>query len=201
VAALRTDGALGPIQIKWVGLLAAAFVASLVPYSKLGGWVNVLIPVFVLSWPVALLLFDARRRSAIVAAGVILLFLKYDPAAFVPSEARWHDAARLDEIVRGLDGGVVVTTSPYVAVRAGKGTEQPILQGFVDAEHGGMRVDYLEALDKSGARWVITTGRAVDRDIVGLLERKFERERDLDVHLESLSDWDRPPPPTLWRRR
>ena len=94
-----------------------------------------------------------------------------------------------------------MTTSPYVGVRAGKGVEQPIVQGYGDAIGGGIVADYVDALDKSGARWVITTGRGIDRDLFPRLEKRFERVRDLDVHLESLSDWDRPEPPTLWRRR
>jgi hypothetical protein len=198
---LRARGALEPTVLKWLGLLGAGVVAALVAYSKLYGWLNVLIPVLVLSWPVSLLLFRERRLGVFVVAGVVLFFLKYDRARFVPSETHRADAARLDELLRGLEGNVVVTTNPHLAVRAGKGIEQPILQGYVDAEAGGLHVDYIDALERSGARWVITTGRANDQAIAARLQERFERVRDLDLHLESLSDWDRPLPPTLWRRR
>jgi hypothetical protein len=212
---LRRRAWLRAATTKWVGLLGAGVLAAMLPFVKVGGWYNVLTPVCVLAWPATLMVIGDLARGLgpgaaratwavcvpLATAGVILLLLKYDPSPFVPSEARFRDAARFADAVRGLDGPVVVTTSPFVPAREKKGDRQPVLQGYFDAVAAGMRVDYADALEKSGARWVITTGRLADTDAFGEVERGFERVRELDVRIETLSDWDHPPPPTLWRHR
>jgi hypothetical protein len=95
---------------------------------------------------------------------------------------------------------VVVTTSPFVAPREGKGDEQPMLQAFNDAEAAGIHTEYVDALNRSGARYIITTGRDIDAWLPEYLPPRFEREKELDLRIQSLYSWDEAKPAVLWRR-
>jgi hypothetical protein len=76
---------------------------------------------------------------------------------------------------------VVFTTNPYLGVLEGKTNEQPPYQGYFDAESAGMRVDYADALDKSGADYLVVIAKPGEHDYRGRLDAKFEHVRDVDA--------------------
>ncbi len=210
VSEARRRSSLRPATVKWVGLLVAAFVASMVPFMKAGGWVNVLMPFFMLSWPVTLLVMcdlattlpvsGTASRGAfwgtLVFGGLMAWLLAFDPATFIPSAERWQGAARMHAFVRELDASVVFTTSPFLPIREGKRTEQPILQGYLDAQSGGVAADYAHALDQSGAEYLIVAAVTGERDYRPRLCPTFEVVRELDFGTATMP----PLPLSLWRR-
>jgi hypothetical protein len=208
VPRLAARKALRPATVKWAAMLGAAFVASMLPFMKVWGWSNVLMPFVVLSWPVGLLFASdwARasppRAASAIAAGTLVAgaalsaMLLFDRAPFVPNAERRAAADRLRALVRELDGPVVVTTSPFVALREGKGTEQPILQGYADAQRGGLRVNYAAALDRSGAKWLIVSPTH-DFDYRDELRARFEWVRTIEFPVQWMPDQ----PVSLWKRR
>lgn len=205
---------LRPETVKWLGALGAVIAGALLAYSKVGGWLNLFVPVFLLSGPVAMFVatdalvaagWERPSTQALAAAvgvtlGVILHVERYDPTRFIPTAAMGRAAKRFDAIVRDLDGEVVVTTKPFVPIRVGKRANQPIFQAFYDAANANIAVDYIGSLEASGARWIIVSGIVFERELAPGLERSFDRVRELDVSLDSpgVEHIDRP---TLWRRR
>ena len=205
---------LRPRTALWVGMLGAGIVSSVLAGIKDLAWLNVWMPGVLLAWPVGFMITsdalspgwrEGRARAEaiwVLGYGACLLAVcHYDPAPFVPSQDRWAAATRLDAIVRGLGGEVVVTTAPMVAVAAGTHVEQPILATYEDARNAGMNLDYVDALVASGARWVITTGRYTgDRAPETHLPRAFVRQQQFDFDVHSLAAWDHPTNVVLWRR-
>jgi hypothetical protein len=141
--------------------------------------------------------------GSLAVLGGLLASFHYDVESLEPTADRWSAAKALDDLVRSLDGGVVVTTDPMAAVRAGKAGPQPFLPAYEDAKTGGLATDYVAALVTSGARWVITTDSYLDTDRSPepRMPPFFERVRTLDFSLRSLSSWDKAGNAVLWRRR
>jgi len=207
-------GALRPTTALWAGMLGAGVLASLLAGIKDLAWLNVWMPGVLLSWPVAFALIgDSLHRpldqgprraiswGALACGSVLLVCIRHDLSSFVPGHDRWEASERLDAIVRGLSGGVVVTTAPMVAVSAGNTLQQPILATYEDARNGGMRVDYVDALVGSGARWVITTDRYKGpRAPEARMARAFEREKTFDFDVHSLAEWDHAANVVLWHK-
>jgi hypothetical protein len=212
---LRWKRRLGGAAAKWTGMFVAALLGALLAHMKKGGYVNVYTPVLVLSWPVVLYVAcDAlraiwpNRPRALVAtyatlglASLFLQLLEYHTHPFLPVQRQRDEAARILSFVRDLDGEVVVTTNAFLAIRAGKRCTQPMLQAYFDAGLAGMPVDFADALDKSGAVYVITTGTDFEGDLAKKLEPKFERVSAMEIHWGTLPAWDHGNPKTLWRRR
>ncbi len=216
VSALRKRGWLRPTTACWAGMLLVSAAGGALASVKQFCCHNVWIPELLLAWPVALMAAgdwlrgmspeDTRARglvwSLLAASGAALALLAYDPRPLVPSVDRWVAAERLDQVVRGLEGGVVVTTVPMVGVGPGRTAEQPVLATYEDARSGGLQVDYVAALVASGARWVVTTDRytGTDRAPEPRMAGSFVRERTFDFDVHSLASWDRPKNVVLWRR-
>ncbi len=212
VASLRRRGWLSAESVKWTGVLGAALVGAMLAHAKDGSWLNVYTPVFVLAWPVGLLLvcdalrglWPQRRRALAVAWAVVvassgaLLLLKYDPTRFEPTPKMWESANRFHQIVADLDGEAVVTTIPFAAVRDGKHCTQPILQGYIDGVAAGMPLDFVEGLHLSGARYVVVAGMNDEQHLP--LATRFDLVRWLDFDLDT-PGVARPYRGTVWRRR
>jgi hypothetical protein len=208
----RRRGRLSPESAKWLGLLAAAIASLLVAHVKEGGWRNLYVSVFALAWPASLFLAtdllqaafeadEARRRYATGAIfavlGAVLLWLRYDPSRYIPAPERVRSARQLDALVAELEGEVVVTSFPFVAVRAGKSCPQPSVQAYGDIRMAGIQASFTDALDASGARWVVTTGLPQEEPLERELSRSFERVRELDLELYPHGVAQAP---VLWRR-
>jgi hypothetical protein len=135
--------------------------------------------------------------SVLVVAGGVLLALEYDPRPYAPTPERWLAARQIHAFVRELEGEAVLTSLPFVAVRDGKSCTQPSLQAYLDVRRAGMNVSLGDALDASGARWVVTSGLQVEAPFLDELAGRFERVRALDLVLYPGGDAS---PPTLWTR-
>jgi hypothetical protein len=207
---------LRPTTSLWTGMFIVAMVSSTLAFMKDLSWRNVWLPELFLAWPVALMILgDALRGlgprvvapriaawgSLALLSGLLASF-NYDEESLKPEADRWTAFDKLDALVRSLDGGVVVTTDPMAAVRAGKTGPQPFLPAYEDAKTAGLHTDYVAALVASGARWVITTDRYrdTDRSPEPRMPPFFERVRTLDFSVHSLSSWDTAGNAVLWRR-
>jgi hypothetical protein len=163
---LALRGWLSPRALLWSGCLMVALPASLLPYAKVGGYDNNLMPLVVLAGPVASLLAAdlAKQRSILgplarwgLLAGLVWFVESrpLKPQAYLPDAQKTRAARELNAIVASLDGGVVV---PYLAFLPGhNGHTNRHWHSMVvwDAEWRGQHLDEIEALEKSKARWVL----------------------------------------------
>ena len=163
---------LAPRTVLWCGLLAGAFPAGLLPFAKLGGFDNDLIPIVFLAGPVAVLvvvdlLQDQPGRSgagprapwiALVAASAYLAWRLYDPGAFIPTAERWRRAERFNAFVAGLDGGVIIPNHPFVPIRNGQRGPQFHTMPYLDVVGAGLGEALLPYIEASHAQWAILDG-------------------------------------------
>jgi hypothetical protein len=161
-----------PRTLLWCGLLAGAFPAALLPFAKLGGFDNDLIPVVFLAGPVAVLLVldlvrdevttsraaTRARWIALVAASAYLAWRTYDPAAFIPSADQRARADRLNAFVAGLDGGVIIPNHPFLPIRNGKDGPQFHTMPYLDVVGAGIGEALYPYIDASHAKWAILDG-------------------------------------------
>lgn len=154
-----------PRTFLWCGLLAGAFPAALLPFAKLGGFDNDLIPIVFLAGPVAVLLVmdltkagSRARFIALVTASVYLAFRTYDPAAFVPAAEQRARALRLNAFVAGLDGGVIIPNHPFLPIRNGQDVPQFHTMPYLDVIAAGLGEGLLPYIEASQAKWAILDG-------------------------------------------
>jgi len=170
LVALR--GWLTPRTIHWVGAFLVSIPVSLVAYSKVGAYLNALIPLVVLSAPALIFVMaDIVQRPGTPAAALrwaTLAGLAYfvsirplDPSAYVPNVTKWHAARELNSIVTSLQGGVVCTYLGFLP--AHNGHFNPHWQSMVvwDSIWRNEPMDEVAAFENSGARWVLTNSRDV----------------------------------------
>jgi hypothetical protein len=209
VLELRRRRALSPTAAKWTGMLVAGFFAAMLPFMKVGGWLNVLGPVFILSWPVTILLVCDLARAegatslrargifwgSLAIGGALCWLLTWEKGSLVPTAEDWTNAARLRSVIHDLDGEVVITHIPFAAVREGKTAPQESFQGAADAYNAGLGVDYVDTLEKSGARYLVVATMP-GNDFRPRLRPRFEHVRDLDFRVRALPTCDL----SIWRR-
>ncbi|MET0593964.1 MAG: hypothetical protein ABW133_14780 [Polyangiaceae bacterium] len=211
--ALQRRGWLSAEAAKWIGVLAAAVVGTMLAHVKVGGWVNLYIPVLVLSWPVTLLLFCDLLRGlwpgragltvgwlTLAAAATTFTLRRYDPAPYIPTQKMWAAAHRFHEAIAGFDGEVIVSTKPFAAVRDGKHCEQPIFQGYFDSQNAGMTTTFVDALGLSCARYLIVTSTELEAYLQDALARSYDRVGELDLDLDAPGFFLQARP-VLWKRR
>jgi hypothetical protein len=73
----------------------------------------------------------------------------------VVSAERRRQGGGLNELVRGLEGGVFIPDHPFLAARNGITTPQGHSVAHWDASSVGLSIDIWAALDRSGARWLL----------------------------------------------
>lgn len=162
--------------ILWLGMLAASYPASMLPYAKQGGYLNNLLPVAVLAGPVALCLAGAVLRKAPPAARItsglewglafsfgFLLYNKlFDPAPFMVTEERRANAARLYERLDGLGDSVLIPHHPFVAIKAGSKIEQFHEMPWVDFWLAGVKgLDLRPHMDRLAPEYVVLSGMEI----------------------------------------
>jgi hypothetical protein len=172
----------------WAGMLLAAIPASLLPHIKAGGFLNNLLPVVVLAGGSTLVLLgdlvnglgtSGRARAAalwgtLAAAGLLLLVRRYDPAPYLVTAPQRQRAQALNQLVRGLEGGVFIPMHPFLAVRNGVTTPQVHGMAQWDAFAAGMKDQHLfRRIEASSARWMILDTR-VDPTNRYVFERGIE---------------------------
>ena len=146
--------------VLWVGMLVFSIPAGLLPYAKVGGFTNDLVPtVFLLGPAAAFVVADllaavaARPRAALAlqaslfAAGAAFLCLRsYDHKRFVPPEESFRSARALDARVASLRGGVIASRHPFLPIHDGDQTpgwsDMPYLDmmwtGYTDLDSRGV---------------------------------------------------------------
>jgi hypothetical protein len=221
---LRREGRLSIRSRVWLAMLAGAVPASLVPYWKVGGFDNNLIPLLVVGGLVSALVvidgFEAlvaqpRRAAApwrepAVATALAffgaLFFLahRYDPRVFVPSPALRARAEALNALVAGLEGRVVMPSHPFLPIRNGKANEQMHVMSWWDAYHSPLapRLDLDAFFARSAADWLLAA--PVDLQLTPLaeqVERRFRLERRLSDPARTLVGAAPTGPELLFRSR
>ncbi len=160
-------GWLTPRTIHWVGAFLVAIPVSVVAYSKVGAYLNALIPLVVLSGPAIVFVFSdivqqrgiapAAIRWASLAGLIYFVFARpLSPDAYVPARDMWRAARELNSIVASLKGGVVCSYLGFLPAHNGHGN--PHWQSMVvwDSIWRHEPMDEAAALDNSGAHWVLT---------------------------------------------
>lgn len=173
---LALYGLLNARALYWLGLLGAAFPASMLPYAKQGGYINNLLPVAVISGPVALMLVGSlvskspRRAAApvgalalfVFAAGSAYLSRRNIPPSFAVTPARRAAAERLIESVKALGPSVWSPHHPFVAIKAGSKVEQVHEMPWVDAWLAGVQGLNLKPwVERTRPEHILLTGREI----------------------------------------
>jgi hypothetical protein len=137
--------------VLWLGVLCAAFPAALLPFAKLGGFANDLMPVMLFLGPATvLLLADAVRAlpvrwQALVAAltylalAGFLLMRGWDSRRFRPDATMARRAREVNALVGTYPDGVLVPRHPFLPVRNGIQGQQYAEMPYMDAEWAGYR--------------------------------------------------------------
>jgi hypothetical protein len=167
---------LSPRGALWAGMLWMAAPASILPHIKEGGFLNNLMPVVFLAGGCTLILFADlvngirrhRPRAAGVALAVVLasaagwlIVKRYDTRPFVVTAERRRKAVALNELVRGLEGGVLIPEHPFLAARNGVTVPQVHAMAHWDAWSAGLSLDIFGAINRSDARWLLWNVNAV----------------------------------------
>jgi hypothetical protein len=164
ILALR--GYLSPRTVLWSGCLIFAVPASLLPYAKVGGYDNNLMPLIVFVGPTtALMIADLAKQRALVGPiarwGLLIGLTAFvycrplKPLAYLPDPQKVRAATELNALVASLDGGVVV---PYLAFLPGhNGHKNRHWHSMIvwDAVWRGQPWSEVRALDATGAHWVL----------------------------------------------
>jgi hypothetical protein len=140
---------LSATALLWFGMLLAAFPTGLIPYAKVGGGDNNLLPILVLApASAACILADfcrwlaARARlpvllvCALGSAGYLLL-RRYPPGPYLANAVRHAAADELNRFVARLDGDVWIPARPLIAIRNGSKIEQIHLMAYYDVVLNG----------------------------------------------------------------
>ncbi len=171
LAALK--GRVGARSVLWVGAFFVALPASLIPYGKIGAYLNALLPLIVLSGPAfALVLADVSlqrglvpalaRWAALATLGQTALAHPLEPKSFVPDRGMRRAAHELNALVASLEGGVVAPYLGFLPARNGHGNPHWQTMVVYDALWRGEPMNEILALEHSGARWVLLNSKDID---------------------------------------
>ncbi|HZF49038.1 MAG TPA: hypothetical protein VE093_10340 [Polyangiaceae bacterium] len=176
-AVLAVKRRLSRRSVLWFGMFVASIPATMLPFMKVGGFSNDFLPFTVFVGPATMfLLADAARaagprprlRAAIrwigfAAVAAFLVARIYDPTKMIPTADMRGRVAKLNELMAGLEGGVIAPRMTWLPVQNGHGgvrqySDMPYLDmtwaGFTDLQLG-------RYLDKANAKWAIITGQEV----------------------------------------
>lgn len=161
---------LGRHSVLWLGMLVCALPASVVPYAKVGGYLNNLMPAVMLAGPVAILLATDLIRHAgrgsqpvlwatLALAAVWIWNRPMDPADFVPSQEMQEHAVALNEFIASVDGSVSIPHLPFLAIRNGHEDVQWHISGYRDMDVAHRPYDIDRTLERVNAEWLILPSR------------------------------------------
>ena len=173
----------------WVGSLLFAVPASLLPFAKSGGYLNNLMPMLVLLGPVTMLLAvdishiqwvprGVVRVSAIVCMIVFVALHRLHYQKYLPDTANRQAAANLNKLVKSLPGGVVSPYFAFLPARNGHTNHHWHRMVVLDAYYRGESMSETDALENSGARWVLL--HSAEKSLLAwYLESHFSPARQL----------------------
>ena len=182
-------GLLSSRTLLWTGSLIMAIPATLLPYAKVGGYLNNLIPLIVLLGPVAALMFAdvakgggwlglLARWGAIVGLGLFVWSRPLHPDEYIPTKRDIRAANELNALVASLPGAVVVPDLAFLPARTGHTNPHWYSMAMWCAIWSGRPMNMALAFEKSGARWVIMHSRAGD-DFSFYVKRHFQLARKI----------------------
>ncbi|MGF1466462.1 MAG: hypothetical protein ACFCGT_10030 [Sandaracinaceae bacterium] len=181
-------GRLHQRTVLWLGMLAVAIPAGLLPYVKWGGHWNNLMPPLVLVPPVVVLLvLDVLPRrgpgagvgqTALLAAlTAFLLTHPLAPDRYIPSDEQWARAEAFNARVAALDGGVFAPDFPFVPWRAGHRSAATFhSMAYADLEMASRDYDLDELFDRIDAEWVLMVSESGNRRDQAM-RRRWRRRR------------------------
>jgi hypothetical protein len=162
--------------VLWFGMLVAGLPAALLPFIKVGGFVNDLIPIaFLLGAATAFLLSDtaralarrpalaaAVRQTAYLAVGSFLVLRTYNQARLLPTAAHWAKAQALVARVAELEGGAICSRHPFLPISAGHSNQQYSDMPYLDAVWSNFNsLDLGRYIERSAARYALVSGTEV----------------------------------------
>ena len=180
----------------WLALLLLAIPTGLIPFSKRGGYLNSLMPIWFLAGPTILILIAELARSTrettrqgilatvMIVQAVLLSLLIFDPDNPLPGAQERQRAQAMNRTIAGLKGGVVCPIYPLLPVRNGHRTDQASWISHTDAMWAKMpgvtASSYMAWLHGVRPRWLLLTDESAE-EAVALLDAvgtsyKFHRE-------------------------
>ena len=187
----------------WVGMLIFSLPAALLPFAKVGGFINDFMPTVFFAGPAAAFVASdllralekwplrrAGAAAALFAAGAVYLGLRHhDIKRLLPTEAHFKKAAALNAKIAGLKGGVISPRHPFTPGhnrhRTLNWSDMPYLDmvwsGYTDLNLGGY-------IDKSKARWAVIMGNELGMTLRELSTRYQLEERLVDSPVTVLGE-------------
>ena len=186
-----------------LGLLGAAFPASILPFAKQGGYLNNLLPVAVLAGPTLLCVlgsllrhapYQSRFAEAIklclgAALAIYLQQRQFQAAPYMVTQEMRAKADRLLSRIHDLGPSVLIPHHPFLAIRAGATIEQIHEMPWVDAWLAGVKGLSLEGfIDRERPEYVVLSEMEIP-----LMRKSIEADYELYM---VLPDAERVPPVT-----
>ncbi len=209
--ALGRSGGLSRRALLWTGMLACAFPAALLPYSKAGGYLNNLMPIVMLAGPVTILLamellarrprFASASECALIALTAAFIASRpIRPSEHIPSTALWNKAAALNAKVAALSGGVLMPDLPFIPPRNGQSTPQLHTMAFFDLRYAKRPYDLAATFAHADAEWIFLSSAHPDEYTRAMQSRYDEQPLAPELRVEMMTGYglrlDQ-----LWHRR
>jgi hypothetical protein len=163
-------GWVSPRAIHWAGSFLVAIPVAIIAYSKVGAYLNALVPLIVLASPAIIFVcsdilqrtgasFAALRWAMLVGLVYFVSTKPLVPKDYIPDAAKWRAARELNSIVASLKGGVVCTYLGFLP--AHNGHDNPHWQSMVvwDSIWRNEPMNEPAAFDHSGAHWALTNSQ------------------------------------------
>jgi len=180
----------------WIGSLLFAIPASLLPFAKSGGYLNNLMPILVLLGPVTMLLAtdisnirwaipgNVVRVVTIIAMITFVALHKLHYQRYLPDTKNRQAAANLNKLVQSLPGGVVSPYFAFLPARNGHANHHWHRMVVLDAYYRGESMSESDALENSGARWVLL--HSAEKGLLAwYLEHHFSPPRELPSEFQA----------------
>ena len=174
LAALALRGRLGTTSRALLFMWLAAVPASLLPYGKMYGAPNNLVPLLVVSafWPVSVGLDVARAQQRVwlvpvmaVAAAALIAAGRFEASRFTPSETMRQGVLANLAAVKALPGTIACPVHPFLAHQLKGQAAQSSWLSFIDARAAGRPVDrdrFVADLLAQRADWIVLTNMSVE---------------------------------------
>lgn len=161
----------------WVAVLGGCTVAAVLPFIKIGGFPNNLIPVAALAGPVALMVLidwtarahPAARQAVLAAAGIVLALKIYDAEHYRPTAKSRKAADDLSAQLRRLSGPILCPLHPFAIIRSGHLEEQMGWINQIDAVTGKTGATYEQYMSNILVRrpeYVLLDGNSIEAPIL-----------------------------------
>jgi len=127
------------------------------------------------------------RWAGLVICALYLVWLRTDLSSQIPSAEQWRNVRSLNATIAGLEGGVLMPSHPFLAIRNGHTTGQFHVIGHQDAMDAGIPgIDLPGYVHQVGARWVLLSG--CESDLVrGIIASQYTLDHVLTETVSTLT--------------